>query len=105
MGEVIQVQTTVQTREEAENIARVLVEKRLAACAQISGPISSMFWWNGKIETAEEWRCIVKTEGTRFRHVEKEIRAIHPYEIPEIIATPIAKGNADYLVWIEREVM
>ncbi len=102
-AEHLQVQTTVENREDADRIARALVERRLAACVQISGPITSTYRWKGKIDTAEEWLVVAKTRAALYEKVETAIRELHPYETPEIIATPIAAGGADYLAWLDAE--
>jgi periplasmic divalent cation tolerance protein len=99
----IQVLTTTARKEEAEQIARDLVEKQLAACVQIVGPIVSTYRWQGKIETDEEWQCWCKTRGDLYARVEEAIRAIHPYEIPEILAMPIVAGSERYLAWLDAE--
>ena len=101
-SEFIQVLTTTENEQDAEKIARALVEKRLAGCVQIIGPIKSIYWWKEKVETAKEWLCIVKTKERLFEEVEKSIREIHPYETPEILAIPIIKGSEDYLNWLDR---
>ncbi len=99
----IQVVTTTALRDEAERIARELVEARLAACAQIVGPILSTYRWQGKIETGEEWQCWAKTRGELFARVEDAIRRIHRYEVPEILAVPVVAGSASYLAWLDTE--
>ncbi len=104
MAQHIQVHTTVEHRQDAAAIARTLVERRLAACAQILGPIASTYWWKGKIETTEEWACIAKSRLDAYPELEAAIREVHPYETPEIIATPIVAGSRDYLDWIGQEV-
>jgi len=103
MDKYIQVFTTVEKREDAERIASTLVNKRVAVCAQIVGPIHSTYWWKGKVEHTGEWLCMMKTRKDLFSALEKEIKAIHPYDIPEIIALPIVAGSASYLEWIEAE--
>jgi periplasmic divalent cation tolerance protein len=103
MTEYIQVVTTTERREDAERIARMLVEERLAACVQVSGPITSIYRWRGQIETAQEWRCLAKTRQGLYEAVERAIRRIHPYEVPEIVALPIVAGSAGYLAWVEGE--
>jgi len=103
MKEYIQVFTTVEKREDADRIASSAVNKRVAACAQVIGPIRSTYWWKGKVEQAEEWLLVMKTREALFSVLEKEIKAIHPYEVPEIIAVPIVAGSASYLEWIEAE--
>ena len=101
----IQIQTTVDSNEAAEKIAKKLVEKNLAACVSIAPKISSIYRWQGKIETAQEWLLIVKTRAQLYDRVEKEIKEIHPYELPEIIALPIIEGSKDYLDWISSETL
>ena len=103
LNEYIQVFTTVEKREDADRIASSVVNKRVAACAQILGPIQSTYWWKGKVEEAGEWLLMMKTRQDLFSSLEKEIRAIHPYEVPEIIALPIVAGSASYLEWIDGE--
>ena len=103
-SEFIQVLTTTETEQEAQEIARALVKKRLAGCVQIIGPIKSIYWWKENIETAEEWLCIIKTKKRLFEKLEKSIREIHPYETPEILATPITQASEDYLNWLDSEL-
>ena len=103
MTSYIQVVTTTARREEAERIARDLVEKRLAGCAQIVGPITSIYRWQGKVETDEEWQCWCKTRGEPFPRVDEAIRAVHPYQVPEILAMPIAAGSEQYLAWLDAQ--
>ena len=104
MEEYIQVITAIEKREDAEKIANAMVEKRLAACVQIVGPIVSTYWWKGNIERVEEWLCIIKSKKDLYDELEKSIREIHPYETPEIFALSIAAGSEDYLKWLSREV-
>jgi periplasmic divalent cation tolerance protein len=103
MTSYIQVVTTTARREEAQRIARELVEKRLAACAQIVGPITSIYRWQDKIETDEEWQCWAKTRSELFTQVEEAIRASHPYEVPEILAMPVVAGSERYLGWLDEQ--
>jgi len=100
----LQVVTTTEHKEDAAKIAHALVGKRLAACAQLVGPIVSTYWWKGAIETAEEWLCYMKTHKSLYDELEEAIRAIHPYETPEIVAVPIVCGSNDYLEWLNGEV-
>jgi len=104
MEEYIQVTTTADTKETAEKIATVLVQKRLAACVQIVGPISSVYWWKGKVEKTNEWLCIVKTRKNLYEAVEASIKANHTYEVPEIIAVPIVEGSKGYISWLDEEL-
>lgn len=104
MGRYIQVLTTTGKREDAEKIARILLERRLAGCVQVVGPVSSLYWWKGGIEKAEEWLCIIKSREDLYEELEKTIRENHPYEIPEIIAMRIVFGNRSYLEWMNAEL-
>ncbi len=104
MEEYIQVVTAIEKREDAEKIAKALVEKRLAACVQILGPIVSTYWWKDNIETAEEWLCVIKSKKDVYEELEKSIKEIHPYETPEIFALPVVAGSKDYLKWLSNEV-
>ena len=97
----IQVVTTISGKRGAEKIAKSLINKRLAACVQIAGPIKSIYRWKGRIETAKEWVCVIKTRKNLYKKVEAAIKKIHLYEVPEIIAVSIAAANKDYLKWIK----
>ena len=103
MSEFIQVTTTASTREEACRIAKALLERRLAACVQIAGPVESHYWWKGQLEQSAEWLCIIKTLRVKYASVEAAIRATHSYEVPEIVAVPIDAGSASYLAWLRNE--
>ncbi|HED00372.1 MAG TPA: divalent-cation tolerance protein CutA [Proteobacteria bacterium] len=104
MTDYIQVITTTEKKEDARKIARALVEKRLAGCVQIIGPITSTYRWKEAIETAEEWMCVIKTRKDLYAGLEKSIREVHPYEVPEILAVPVAEGSKDYLEWLGNEI-
>ena len=104
MTEYVQVVTTTDSKNQAATMAQRLVESRLAACAQIIGPISSTYWWKGKIETDNEWMCIFKTRNDLYQDLERVIREIHPYEVPEIIAIPIVTASNAYLDWLGKEL-
>lgn len=99
-ADIVQVTTTVESPEAADRIARALVEERLAACAQVQGPISSTYRWQGAVEQGTEWYCHAKTTGARLDQVIARIRALHSYVTPEIIAVPLAGGLPDYLAWV-----
>ena len=103
MSDFIQVTTTASTKEEAAKIAAALLEQRLAACAQVVGPIESRYWWKGAIEQSTEWLCILKTLRGKFSAVEAAIRENHSYEVPEIVACPIEIGSEPYLQWLRSE--
>ena len=104
MTEYIQVLTTVEHEGDAEKIAKTLVEKRIAACVQIIGPLTSYFQWHGKLDSAQEYLCLIKSRMDLFTELEDAIKSMHPYEIPEILATPITKGGKDYLNWLAAEL-
>lgn len=100
MSELLQVVTTTGDRAVAERIAAELVDRRLAACVHISGPITSTYHWQGKIETDEEWACAAKTTADRFAQIEAVIAKLHPYDVPELIATPIVAASESYGDWL-----
>ncbi len=97
--ELLVVLTTVDRKETAESIARQLVNNHLAACVQVLGPIRSFYRWKNQLEEAEEWQCLVKTRKSLWPAVLEAIKASHPYELPEIIATSVAEGFDPYLRW------
>ena len=97
MTEYIQVVTTTERRDDAQRIAGELVERRLAACVQVVGPISSTYRWHGQIETTQEWQCWAKSRRDLYDQIEQAIRQLHPYEVPEILAVPILAGSAELL--------
>jgi periplasmic divalent cation tolerance protein len=104
MTEYIQVFTTVEHKTDAEKIAKGLVEKRLAACVQILGPLTSYYHWQGKMDSATEYLCLIKSRNDLFASLEAEIISMHPYDVPEILAMPITKGGKDYLSWLAAEL-
>ncbi|HEU5030017.1 MAG TPA: divalent-cation tolerance protein CutA [Spirillospora sp.] len=99
----VQVTTTTDARSEAAGLARSAVAERLAACAQLVGPIASTYWWEGEIESAEEWMVLFKTSADRFDELASLITEGHSYDTPEIIATPVVAGSMDYLAWITEQ--
>jgi periplasmic divalent cation tolerance protein len=92
--------TTTDVRSDAERLARDLVERRLAACVQVLGPISSTYRWRGTIETADEWLCLIKTTAARFDALAAHIETTHGYETPELTAVPVDHGSTAYLAWV-----
>jgi len=100
MNEII-VFITAQKEEEAANIARALVEDGLAGCVNIVRNIRSIYKWEGKVEDEAEVLMIAKTRQELFSDIEKKVKELHSYTVPEIIAMPIVKGSADYLRWLE----
>ena len=103
MQEFLEVHTTIDSKEAAQRIAEAIVSQRLAACVQVSGPITSTYWWQGKLEQAEEWLCTMKTRRDLYEKLEQAIRAVHSYDEPEILATLVAMGSRGYLEWVVRE--
>lgn len=103
-GTHYQVMTTVDSPERAEAIASAVLKERLAACVQILGPMDSHYWWKGKLEQAEEWLCMMKTEESTLERLISFVREGHPYETPEITAVRLVSGDRDYLDWITSEV-
>ena len=96
--------TTASNSEEAHKIAKVLLSQRKAACVNIVPGVSSLFWWQDKIDSAQESLLIIKTKVSLLSQIVTLIREIHSYEVPEIIALPIIGGNQDYLEWMGKEV-
>ncbi|QFG25742.1 divalent-cation tolerance protein CutA [Actinomadura sp. WMMB 499] len=99
----VQVTTTTDSRAEAAELAKASVSERFAACAQLVGPIASTYWWEGEIESAEEWMVLFKTTVDRFDELATLITDLHSYDSPEIIATPVVAGSLDYLAWIAEQ--
>jgi periplasmic divalent cation tolerance protein len=104
MEAFVQVTTTVENREDARRIARAMVERRLAACVQVVGPVTSTYRWKGCLEEATEWQCLLKTRGDRFEALAEAIREIHPYEVPEIVAIPLAGVSSASREWLRQEL-
>ena len=100
----ILVQTTSNSVEVLKKIARLLVEKRLAACVQIGGPLESYFRWEGKTDSAKEWLCSIKTTKETWPQVREAIQELHNYDTPEIIVLPIVDGSDSYLKWVRDNV-
>jgi len=101
----ILIMVTCSSQEEARKISERLLTKRLVACANILPKIESRFWWKGKLDNASELLVTMKTEKLNFKKIEAEIKRIHSYEVPEIIAVPIVAGSRDYLDWISRTIV
>jgi periplasmic divalent cation tolerance protein len=93
--------TTTPSKNEAEKIAKTLLEERLIACANIIGPVQSLFWWQSKIDEAQEHLILMKTRKDLFSKLSEKVKALHSYQVPEIIAMPIVEGFKPYLEWLE----
>jgi periplasmic divalent cation tolerance protein len=97
--------TTCKNRKEAISVTDSLLKKRMIACANIVSGIESKFWWDGKIDKAKEILILVKARVRDFDAIEKEIKRLHSYKVPEIVALPILKGSRPYLNWIDSSVI
>jgi len=95
---------TTGTDEEAQEVAKALLNNRLAACVNIVPKINSIFWWNDTLDSAQENLLIVKSRASLLNEIVKLVKEVHSYETPEIVALPIIGGNPDYLDWISKEV-
>jgi periplasmic divalent cation tolerance protein len=103
MADFVDVRTATASKADAQEIAHALVSQRLAASAQVSGPINSVYWWKDTMVSSEEWIVTVKTQQALYPEVEQTIRHLHPYEEPGIIAFPILEGSTTYFKWITKE--
>jgi periplasmic divalent cation tolerance protein len=105
MTDKVVVLVTCGSAREARKIARAVVEERLAACANIlTSPVQSVYRWKGRVEIAKEFLLIIKTTKARFPKLKAAVKRLHSYDVPEIIALPIAAGATDYLIWISDSV-
>jgi periplasmic divalent cation tolerance protein len=102
--ETIVVLITTPSPEVASAIAEALVRDRLAACVNMVPGITSIFWWENKVQTESEVLMIVKTLRHRYEALADRVRSLHPYTVPEIIALPLAAGNRPYLDWVRESV-
>lgn len=98
-----QVTTAIDSFEQAQQLGRAVVEARLAAGAQVLGPMSSTYWWKGAVQVTEEWLIVFKTSADRYAELESFVRAAHPYETPEIISVPVDAGSRAFLGWIDAQ--
>ena len=105
MNEFCQVMTTVDARPAADALALGVVEQKLAACAQVSGPITSTYWWQGVVETAQEWQVIFKTTTSRYPALAEYILSNHSYDVPEVLCLPVVDGDPAYLRWIDEQTV
>ena len=101
MSEYIVVYVTAPDEQKAASIAYIVVEDKLAACVNIIKGIKSIYLWEGKLETEAECLMIIKTRRSLFPALQKRIKELHPYKVPEIIAAPIIEGSMEYLLWVK----
>ncbi|WP_197319467.1 divalent-cation tolerance protein CutA [Saccharomonospora sp. NB11] len=103
ISEHLVVSTTTDSEAAARELAAGAVEARLGACAQIVGPITSVYRWDGRINTDTEWRVEVKTAADRVEALVDHLKRKHSYDVPEVVVTPIVSGSEDYLAWVVAE--
>jgi periplasmic divalent cation tolerance protein len=104
MQQPIVITTTFEQLEDAERLARLLLEQRLVACAHVAAHGKSLYWWQGSICEATEYELRMKSSLERYPEIEARIKAEHPYQTPEIVATAIVAGSRDYLRWLKEEL-
>jgi periplasmic divalent cation tolerance protein len=103
VAEHVIVTSTTDSEAAARALAARAVEARLGACAQIVGPVTSVYRWEGEVRTDQEWRVEIKTTAGRVAALTERLKQLHGYDLPEVIATPIEGGSADYLAWVTTE--
>lgn len=103
--EFVQVQTTTGSQTVAERITTELVDRGLAACVQLAGPVRSSYRWQGKEEHTDEYLMLIKTSVSLLPEVKATIARLHPYDVPEVIATPIVDGSEGYLKWLGESLL
>ncbi|WP_131741247.1 divalent-cation tolerance protein CutA [Actinomadura roseirufa] len=103
MGDYVQVQTAIPSRQKGLEIARSVIDARLAACAQVIGPIVSTYRWKGEVRVDEEYLLLMKAPADRYADLEAHVHRLHSYSVAEIISTPINSGLASYLTWMDEE--
>jgi periplasmic divalent cation tolerance protein len=104
MTNKIVVFSTCGSAEEAETLARRLLEARLAACVNVIMQVRSFYWWKEKIEDSGEWLLVIKTSRERFEGIRSLLESAHSYELPEVLALPVIEGSPNYLAWLDHEL-
>jgi periplasmic divalent cation tolerance protein len=102
MNEYLLVISTVSNKDEGNAMAQKIVEERLAACVTVTSAVQSFYWWEERISNDQEFILFIKTKTSLFPKLEERIKALHSYQVPEIIALPIHTGSKDYLGWLHR---
>ena len=105
MTDKIVVINTCGSEEEAERIARQLVDQKLAACVTVISPVKSFYRWNGAVTSSAEWLLLIKTSRPLFARLQAILESSHTYEVPEIIALPVIEGSSNYLSWLDSELL
>jgi periplasmic divalent cation tolerance protein len=105
MTDKIVVLNTCESAEEAERLARSLMDLRLAACVTVISPVRSFYRWKGAVADSAEWLLLIKTSRPLFARLRSALEAGHSYELPEILALPVIEGSPDYLSWMDGELM
>lgn len=103
MSDVVIVLTTVGNAQAGEAIARAVVEERLAACCTISGPMTSIYRWQGEVTTDSEQQLVIKTTADRLEALRVRVHQLHPYEVPEFLVLPVSEGSPAYLDWVRQQ--
>jgi periplasmic divalent cation tolerance protein len=103
MTDKIVVFTTCGSEEEARKLAAILIEKHLAACVNITAPLTSVYRWKGKVEESREWLLIIKSRRECFDQLRLALEGAHSYELPEVLAIPVVDGSPTYLAWLDKE--
>lgn len=103
MEQICLVTTVVDARSVADILAASAVAGRLAACAQVGGPVDSTYWWDGRVETAQEWSVQFKTALDRVDALVDHVRVAHPYDVPEILVSTVGSGNPAYGTWVQEQ--
>jgi len=104
MDEILLVATTFETKQEAKKMAAIVLDNRLAGCAQITGPATSLYWWQGNIENAQEYILTFKSISSLYEKLERIIKENHPYDTPEIVATMTSHCSREYKEWLDKEL-
>ncbi|MCC6858666.1 MAG: divalent-cation tolerance protein CutA [Bryobacterales bacterium] len=104
MTDKVVVLTTCGSAEEAERVARALLDARVAACVNILPGVRSLYHWRGAVEESGEWLLVIKSSRAAFARLSAELRKAHSYEVPEILALPVVEGAPEYLEWLDREM-
>ncbi|HYD10315.1 MAG TPA: divalent-cation tolerance protein CutA [Acidimicrobiales bacterium] len=102
--DLVQVTTTAPDEATASTIASTLLDAHLAACVQVDGPIRSRYWWDGELDEATEWRCVAKSTAALARRIVDAIVEVHPYDVPEVLVTPVVDAHSPYADWVRDAV-